>query len=433
MILWLLLCACVLLLVLFLYSVLLLVRERLFLHRLTDYISSTTATNAAPHLVRPTSGNDDDLLTALETLVEQNRTEMSSVIYERQVLQHVLQHMTTGVVLLDSAGMISIMNDAAAKMFRQPVELCIGFEHWSIFRQHLSLSRAIDQTLSSGQSWHDEMELRPDLTVDVRLIAMQPVKSPPTAHYAHSVLLILTDVSQWRRLERMRSEFVANVSHELKTPITAIRGFAETLLDDVEPASDTAGFVQVIVSEANRMNALVADLLTLSKLEATEDSMRFENVELAPLIRRACETVQSEIQNHGLTLTVLPCDGLMVWGDADRLLQVLLNLLMNAVHYTPQGGSVELECEPLVDRVRVHVRDTGIGIPERHRRRVFERFYRVNRDRSRATGGTGLGLSIVKHIVNAHGGLVGVDGRIGKGSDFWFTIPLLSTRTRTDR
>lgn len=398
--------------------------------RLTDYLSSTRAVAAAPGLVRPSSGADSMLLTALEILLDQSRAEMSSVVYERQVLKHVLQHMTTGVVLIDSAGHIAIMNDVAAKMFRQPVERCIGFEHWSIFRQHLSLSRAIDQTLALGEPWHDELELRPDLTVDVRLIVMEPVRPVVRGHYEHSALLILTDVSQWRRLEQMRSEFVANVSHELKTPITAIRGFAETVLDDLEPNSSQAGFVEVIVNEANRMSALVADLLTLSKLEASEDVVHFDRVELMPLITRACETMRPEMQQHQLTLKVIPCDDLVAWGDADQLLQVFLNLLSNAAHYTPKGGTVEVECEPLVDKVRIHVRDTGIGIPAEHRNRVFERFYRVNRDRSRATGGTGLGLSIVKHIVSAHGGLVGVDSRLGNGSDFWFTIPLLHSEDK---
>jgi two-component system phosphate regulon sensor histidine kinase PhoR len=150
-------------------------------------------------------------------------------------------------------------------------------------------------------------------------------------------------------------------------------------------------------------------------------------VRLDEIVQRAFERVANEAKRHEIELSEARCESVLVWADPDRLLQVMLNLLTNAIHYTPAGGRVRVWCESLVDRVKVHVEDTGIGIPESDQERVFERFYRVDRARSRASGGTGLGLAIVKHIIQAHGGQVGVNSRLGEGSDFWFTLTKLGS------
>jgi two-component system phosphate regulon sensor histidine kinase PhoR len=242
---------------------------------------------------------------------------------------------------------------------------------------------------------------------------------------AYDVLVLLNDVSEWKRLERMRSEFVANVSHELKTPIAAIRGFAETLLDGDVDAETQQSFLRTIYDESNRMSNLVTDLLELSKLEGAEHLIQPGRVVLQEIVEQAVHRLRPEAEKHQVTLEAEPSGDLTVWGSAERLLQVFLNLLSNAIYYTPSGGKVTVWTDVLVDRVKVHVTDTGIGIPEADQERVFERFYRVDRARSRASGGTGLGLAIVKHIINAHGGQVGVSSEVGRGSDFWFTLSRL--------
>jgi len=348
--------------------------------------------------------------------------EFAGLSQERDVLQHILHGMTTGVVYINQSGKVQMINESAEMMFRRPAEQWVGREHWVVFRQY-NISAAIDNVLLFGTGWQDEIKIRDNLPLQLRLIAI------PSAHRnlgdnqtAYDALLLCTDVSNWKRLERLRSEFVANVSHELKTPISAIRGFAETLLDGDVDTETQRTFLQTIFEESNRMALLVSDLLELSKLEAAEKSIQPMPITLGPVLERAARRLQPLAERKGLELTVEKAPELTVWADEDKLLQVLLNLVANAVHYTPAGGKIVVSCDARVDRVKIHVEDTGVGIHADHLERVFERFYRVHKDRSRASGGTGLGLAIVKHIVTEHGGEVGVKSEVGHGSDFWFTL-----------
>jgi len=335
-----------------------------------------------------------------------------------------LRSMTTGVVYIGANGRVQMVNEAAERMFRRPEQQWLNQEHWSVFRDY-NLSAAIDRALLFGTGWQSELKLRDSMTADVRLIAIHTAQRGNSAKTAYDILLISNDVSEWRRLEVMRSEFVANVSHELKTPIAAIRGFAETLLDGDVDSEFAHSFLQTIYDEAFRMGNLVSDLLELSKLEGAEHTIQPHSIFLTSVIERAETNLKAVAEKHHVSLLMSPCGEVTVWADEEKILQVLLNLVTNAIHYTPEGGEITVWCDVLVDRVKVHVVDSGIGIPATDQTRVFERFYRVDRDRSRATGGTGLGLAIVKHIVSVHGGQVGVFSEIGKGSDFWFTLPRL--------
>ncbi|GGJ03494.1 hypothetical protein GCM10010885_10940 [Alicyclobacillus cellulosilyticus] len=358
----------------------------------------------------------------LAELAAAAQEQVDSLRRERDVLVEILQRMTTGVVYLDAHGQVRLINHAAERMFRRPAAQCVGAEHWAAIG-HYTLCTMVDRALLFGEPWQGELQLRDDLRVMAHVVPLTLDASPhPLARHA---LVLVNDVSQWHRLERMRSDFVANVSHELKTPITAIRGFVETLLEgDVDPEAEQE-FLRVILDEAVRMEALVADLLTLSKLEAEDARVQLEPVPLAEVVQSALVRVQGEAARRGLAVRAEGVEGITVWADEGQLLQVLLNLLTNAIHYTPAGGEVRVYAERLVDRVKVHVVDTGIGIAPEHLPRIFERFYRVDKDRSRLTGGTGLGLAIVKHIVSLHGGEVGVASEPGKGSDFWFTLAAL--------
>ncbi|MFD1675477.1 two-component system histidine kinase PnpS [Alicyclobacillus fodiniaquatilis] len=344
---------------------------------------------------------------------------------ERDVLRHVMQNMTTGVVYLKSDGHVQMANQTAERLFRRPSEQWQERDHWTVFHNY-SLGTAIDHALLFGAEWTDELLIREGLTVNIRLVPIAiNSRTNNRSEHVHDVLMLVNDVSEWRRLERMRSEFVANVSHELKTPIAAIRGFAETLLDgDVDEAARTQ-FLGTIYEESLRMGNLVSDLLELSKLEATDSHVEPVSVDLAGVVAKALERIQRVAHDKGIAVVLEDVTDVKVWADSDMLLQVFLNLLTNAIHYSPAGGKITVTWDVLVDRVKVHVRDTGIGIPKESLNRVFERFYRVQKDRSRASGGTGLGLAIVKHIVTALGGEVGVESGEGEGSDFWFTLSRL--------
>jgi two-component system phosphate regulon sensor histidine kinase PhoR len=238
-----------------------------------------------------------------------------------------------------------------------------------------------------------------------------------------AVLLVLHDLSESERLDRVRQDFVANVSHELRTPLTSLRGYAETLLDGgLEDAAHRESFVRVIRDQAVRLEALAEDLLSLAELERPGAKPRLERSDLRELAERQVAALRPQAQAAGLTLEVVP--GPPVPIEADRLLieQVLANLLDNAIKYTDRGG-VRVRVASQDGRASCEVSDTGAGIADADQGRIFERFYRVDKARSREKGGTGLGLSIVKHIASLHGGDVSVTSRPGQGSTFRFEIP----------
>jgi two-component system phosphate regulon sensor histidine kinase PhoR len=236
-------------------------------------------------------------------------------------------------------------------------------------------------------------------------------------------LLTIEDLGPERRAAEIRREFVANASHELKTPLTSIRGYTETLLQGgLEDEEHRARFVETIRAQAIRLEALVDDLLSLADLERPDAALDLKDWDLGVVIREMAETFQELATRMGLRFEVDAAPGTLVRCDRTRLELALRNLMENALKYT-DAGWVRAALEPGPKRVRVAISDSGRGIPPEHLARIFERFYRVDQGRSRALGGTGLGLSIVKHAVQLHGGTVGVESRPGEGSTFWLELP----------
>lgn len=233
------------------------------------------------------------------------------------------------------------------------------------------------------------------------------------------------DIERLRKLERVRSEFLANVSHELRTPIFSITGFLETLMDGaVDDPAVNRDFLGKAHRHAERLNTLLNDLIEISRIESGEMKMSFRWFPLNEFLVAITDDLRPLADRKGISLTVeLPAVAdLLVYGDRDRLKQVMVNLVENAVKYTEEDGTVSVGVGVEKDAVSIAVADTGIGIPAEHHARIFERFYRVDKDRSREVGGTGLGLAIVKHIVEAHGGTIVVQSEPGKGSTFTFTV-----------
>jgi two-component system phosphate regulon sensor histidine kinase PhoR len=246
------------------------------------------------------------------------------------------------------------------------------------------------------------------------------------------MLIVLTDVTDIRRLEKMRSEFVANVSHELKTPIAAIKGFSETLLSGaLQDPSTSEAFLKIIFDESNRLDRLVMDILDLSKMESKRIPLFFAPIQLRGFVNAVFELVQAEADSRKITLSNAVEEGFYLEADEDRLRQILLNLIANGIHYSPGGEKVMVQAELYKniedgkDWVRITVEDTGLGIPKKDLPRIFERFYRVDKARSRVSGGTGLGLSIVKHLVELHHGQISVQSSLGVGSKFIVDLPLV--------
>jgi two-component system phosphate regulon sensor histidine kinase PhoR len=243
-------------------------------------------------------------------------------------------------------------------------------------------------------------------------------------------VIVLHDITDLRKLERVRRDFVANVSHEFKTPLTAIQGFAETLLAGaIDDPQNRVRFLEIILEHSRRLARLTDDLLKLSKMDADRLDLEIRRISVTPFVQSCVETTQRSAAEKDLRMSVNLQESVPdIAADRRRLAEVLQNLLDNAIQYTPSGGQIMVSTSANGDEVTFTVSDTGIGIPQADQPRIFERFYRVDVARSREVGGTGLGLSIAKHLVDAHGGRIWVDSEVGQGSQFHFTVPVFSEK-----
>ncbi len=380
-----------------------------------------------PRVAHDESGRRDELgllAAALHEMAAGMERRIAAVAEDRTRFAAVLSGMVEGVLVLDRVGRVLIINPALERMLGCRPDEAIGHRWIEVVRQH-DLNELIAAVLKSGEPKTAEIVVdEPDGS---RTFAVQGsvARRPDAGDDERRSVFVFHDVTTLKRLERVRSDFIANVSHELRTPLTSIIGYLEALSDGAhEEPRQREEFLRIMKTHADRLNALVSDLLQLSQIESGEYRWRRDSVEVVDLVRRSAGLIAPLAQRKRITLR---CEGtipaLYVIADAEKLTQVLLNLLDNALKYTEEGGAVDVEVEAGGGGAVIRVRDTGIGIPPADQRRIFERFYRVDRARSRALGGTGLGLSIVKHIVEAHGGTVTVESRLGKGSTFCITLP----------
>jgi two-component system phosphate regulon sensor histidine kinase PhoR len=270
----------------------------------------------------------------------------------------------------------------------------------------------------------DYLRNRDQLVIDLYVASLADDDNKPIG-----AILVLHDVTELRHLERIRTDFVANASHELKTPITAIRGLSETVAGDPDVDRDTLQrFMQRIHAQSIRLSQLVGDLMTISRLEADHSTDSFSRINFVDLAARAVTTAtgaaELKQQQFGARL---PPERLEVYGDRQNLSQLVDNLIDNAIKYTPEQGRIEVRLSRWGDELLLEVEDSGIGISPQYQERVFERFYRVDKARSQSLGGTGLGLSIVRNIAERHGGSVAVKSQLGRGSVFSFRMPLAAS------
>ncbi len=337
-------------------------------------------------------------------------------------LESVLVSMVSGVVFVGPAGKVDLINPAALKILslEKPnsslnvsSQKFIGQSHTKVIR-HYQLSSMIGETMVSRQPRREEIRV---LTPTERIIEVQlsPITGPEEQNLG--LVVVLHDITELRRLERIRTDFVANVSHELRTPVTSVKGFAETLLEgalDDRPVAEE--FIRIIYQEAERLIAIINDLLQLSQIESQPGLMQPEPLEAAAFLKRVASKFGPALQSHEQQLILEPSGAeFRVLADSCRLEQVLDNLIDNAIKYTAPGGTITLMVQDVPSGVQIKVCDTGIGIQPEERKRIFERFYRVDKARSRKVGGTGLGLSIVKHILESHGTTIEVEDGLQKG------------------
>ncbi|AJE03836.1 two-component system histidine kinase PnpS [Geobacter pickeringii] len=346
-------------------------------------------------------------------------SHMEQISAEKSRLDTILRGMGEGLMVSDARGQITLVNPAFLELFAL-TENVEGRYIIEIAR-HPALHDAFRSIVASGSERLEELTLG---LGDERNVLTHWVPLTEEGEL-QGVVAVFHDITDIKKLEKIRRDFVANVSHELRTPVTVIKGYAEALIAgalESDPAR-ARRFIEIIYSHSERLANLIGDLLTLSQLESGTLRLELTGVNLERVARHAAELLEQkaaakEIAVDCSRLTAAP----IILADPGRLEQVLINLLDNAIKYSPPGGSVSLLVSDEGPLVKVGVKDTGMGIPPTDLARIFERFYRVDAARSREEGGTGLGLSIVKHIVQLHGGTVGVESEHGKGSTFWFTL-----------
>ena len=343
------------------------------------------------------------------------RDTLSEVENERNKLSTLFLHMTDGVVAFSPAGLVIHSNPAASQMLSRSLDPTTSFQ--DLFAE----DAAFDQILTLKRPQYLEAQK----TVGERELEL--FMAPYSADQAPGgVMVVIHDVTEQRRSEQARREFVANVSHELRTPLTNIKSYAETVIaagDELPPELHN-NFMGVIVSEADRMTRIVQDLLTLSKIDYGKMEMNVSRFSFSKAVRSVYEAVALNAESHGHTLT-FSCEENMpdVDGDRERIEQVIMNIVSNAIKYTPDGGRIAITAATSGRNVFVRISDNGIGIPEKDLPRLFERFYRVDKARSRESGGTGLGLSIAKEILNQHKGDIRIESVYGEGTDVTITLP----------
>jgi len=329
--------------------------------------------------------------------------------------------MEEGVLILDLNGRIKKMNGAMGTILAHAFPSDVEKHYLEVFRDP-ELNDLIQATLTDKKGHRRSLSPlgQPGKTFQVQSSSVQYPENG-----GEGVIVVFHDVTDLKHLERVRQDFVANVSHELRTPLTAIKGYVEALRDGgLQDPVQAEQFLRVIQRHSERMDKIVSDLLLLSEMESPDRGLQIESMNLPEVIQTAVEAVGSMAEGKRQKIQVQAAEVLIpIRADSQKIHQVMINLLHNAISYTPEGGSITVEARPLSEGVEISVIDNGIGIPPDDLPRIFERFYRVDKGRSRELGGTGLGLSIVKHIVEAHGGRVRVESKAGKGSRFTFFLP----------
>ncbi len=378
------------------------------------------------------TGRDEvgQLSEAINMMADSLQLQMDRIRDGEGRLKSVLDHMISGVMLIDKLGSIVLLNRTAEDILGFSAQELIGRQYDETHQQN-ELIRLIRDCMTSNEHIRDDLIFYypEERVLEANLL-------PMTVNGAYSgIVIVLHDITAIRRLERMRSEFVANVSHELRTPITAIKGFAETLISGAMDDKETAmSFLQIIHDESNRLNRLIEDTLALSKIESKRVPMQFTPIDLESFIEHTVEMIRHEADKRRIKIEPSIMDQIFIEGDEDRMRQIMINLLSNAITYTPEGGDIKVIVQSIStgyqsftenEKVRIIVKDTGMGIPKKDIPRIFERFYRVDKARSRSSGGTGLGLSIVKHLVELHQGTVRVESTVGVGTSFIIELPVI--------
>ena len=393
------------------------------MRELTNVTRRIAAGEFSARILPRSSGDQADLTRAINDLTDRLRNEIRHVTEENQRLSIVFQNMADGALITDALGRVLFVNPAAARMLKFDKERAIGHSYAEVVRHH--------QLIELWQICRTEgREAVAAAEID-RNLFLQIFVTPFEEHGTRGFLVILQDLTQVRFLQTVRRDFISNISHELRTPLAAIRAIVETLQDGALEDKEIADhFLDRASGELDTMTNMVEELLELARIESGEVPLRMVETDVRELIKVPLERIHNQAHRENISVVAEIPDGLpMVLADAERMHRVVSNLLHNAVKFTSAGGTIRIAAYTegnSASDVVVLVHDSGIGIPEEDIDRIFERFYKSDRARTRSVGGTGLGLAIAKHLVEAHGGRIWVRSVEGKGSTFFFTIPTIT-------
>lgn len=357
------------------------------------------------------SDNED-----LDYVIEGLRKDLMNANTQKLQTDTILKHMTDGVIAFDMDGFVTYINPAAKYM----LELKDTDNSFNkIFTKYKDINMEKIIYLENWTSSEQKIE-NDQGTMNLFFVPFKDEINRPTG-----LMVVIQDISEHVKLDKMRREFVADVSHELKTPLTSIKGFSETLLDGVDDEQTTRHFLEIINDNAERMEKLVQDLLTLSKYENKKNVHNKTEFDLGELAKKCAEKFEIEVKKKNQKLECLVTSNVpMVYADYDGIERVIINIISNSVKYTKEGGKVDVYVGFVHNDAYVKIKDTGIGIPKEDLDRIYDRFYRVDKARARKSGGTGLGLSIAKEIIEKNGGSISINSVLGKGTEVVLKIPV---------
>ncbi len=372
------------------------------------------------HRVRIRTGDEMDALgQTLNRMAESLGRKIKEISDDRAQTLAILSGMVEGVLVLDDRGKVILTNTPFQKMFGIREGELVGRYHYERLRHH-ALNKLVEEVIQTGKPLSREIRL--DAPFPQHFQVQASVTEGPRQD--GSVVLVFHDITEIKRQERIRKDFVANVSHELRTPLAAIKGYLETLADEgMDDPAQAKEFLSILQKNSDRLQNIVEDLLHLSRIESGLDPVRPVEILLAECLEKNLLLLAPLVKKKKQTLSLSIPPQTNLWADLKKMNQVFINLLDNAIKYTSEGGMIEIRAFEKEGRIEIEIQDSGIGIPKEDLSRIFERFYRVDRTRSRELGGTGLGLSIVKHIVEAHGGRISAQSEPGKGSRFILVLP----------
>lgn len=354
---------------------------------------------------------------------ERLRSQISQLEQDRYQLRAILSGMIEGVIAMDTSQRVLFANERAARLLGFKVAEAVGQRFWELVRQP-SLQALLEQALVSDEPTRGELDF---FGPGVRSIGVYASRLPQAA--AGGAILVLHDITELRHLERIRQDFVANASHELKTPLAVIMASIETLIDGAVESPKVCGpLMEQIAEQSARLESLIEDMLTLARAESQSMDLRMTLVTVASAVADCIDRHRVRANARRQNLIADPPEdlravGLSIWGDEQAIACILDNLVDNALKYTNDGGTVQIRWTADDEMIQITVEDNGIGIPAKDLPRIFERFYRVDKARSRRVGGTGLGLSIVKHLVGALSGTIHASSEFGRGSTFRVCLP----------